>query len=428
MATQLVPAVDANGEPTGYVIRAAGPWAGEIESVDQPCEACPCPNCPPNQTPMAVQLLWDSLPTLCPTGNPYLTRRWSEGPHTDLTLAQFDPAWIHGCCGYGAFEDHLPGSALFGVIESTWEGSPPEYSPVYAQVSFASQPPSGVPANPYGFVVVTFIGIYPYWFGCHARTIADVVDQEQLEGGNQIGAFNQLGLAQSFQTQEARNISGAAVLTRAGVGGGDIITIDLFDALPNAGGRLLAEGTVSGVTPGNWARVRWAPVNIAANRTYYLVFSSNRLTMALAGSTANPYQYGNAYAGVGYQPQPGSDYAFKTYTGAQEWCAGEFACPAIPDMTHCITGLVLAGGTARVISPAGKGATIAALDSDFGRAALAICQTCEYGGEYLGEPRCNLLTDAAGTPCNAKLRDLIARGGPCPHPAGCQWAGLTRST
>lgn len=63
-------------------------------------------------------------------------------------------------------------------------------------------------------------------------------------------------------------------------------------------------------------------------------------------------------------------------------------------------------------------------------AALAICDQCELGTSYLGEPACGHETMAnnEGAPCNAKLTNLIARGGPCPHPQGDKWAGLRRST
>ncbi len=141
----------------------------------------------------------------------------------------------------------------------------------------------------------------------------EVIDQQQLDGSVYMAAFSQTDLAQSFQTQVANNISGAAIMTQAGVGGGDTITIAVWNQLPNAGGTLMAQGSVSGVAPGQWAEVHWSQVPITPNTTYYLVFTSDRNTMGIAGSVANPYPYGQVYANAGYNPFPNFDYAFKTF-------------------------------------------------------------------------------------------------------------------
>ncbi len=142
----------------------------------------------------------------------------------------------------------------------------------------------------------------------------EYIDQQSLDGSVYMAAFSQTDLAQSFQSQTASNASGAAVMTQAGVGGGDTITISLWNLLPNqAGAQQLASGSVSGVAPGQWAEVHWSPVGISDNVTYYLVFTSNTNTMGLAGSVNNPYPYGNVYANAGYMPFPSFDYAFKTY-------------------------------------------------------------------------------------------------------------------
>ncbi len=142
----------------------------------------------------------------------------------------------------------------------------------------------------------------------------EVIDQQQLDGSVYMAAFAQTDLAQSFQSQTAKNISGAAVLTQAGVGNGDNITITVWTGLPNAGGSPIASGTMNNVQNGQWADVHWSPVNISDNVTYYLVFTSNNNTMGLAGSLVNPYPYGQVYANPGYTPFPQYDYAFKTYT------------------------------------------------------------------------------------------------------------------
>ncbi len=141
---------------------------------------------------------------------------------------------------------------------------------------------------------------------------AHILDQSQTDGSVYMAAFSQTDLAQSFM-QTNNTIDGAAVLTQAGIGGGDIITISLWNLLPNAGGSMLATGSVSGVTPGQWAEVTWPAVNITPATTYYLVFTSDRNTMGLAGSVNNPYPNGQVYANAGFQPFPAFDYAFKTY-------------------------------------------------------------------------------------------------------------------
>jgi len=142
----------------------------------------------------------------------------------------------------------------------------------------------------------------------------EIVDQQQLDNSVYMAAFSQGDLAQSFQSQTANNISGAAVQTQAGIGNGDLITIGVWDKLPNAGGTLLASGTTKPINAGDWAEVHWTPINITDNLTYYLVFTSNANTMGLSGSVNNPYPYGQVYANPGYGGFPSFDYTFKTYT------------------------------------------------------------------------------------------------------------------
>ena len=88
-----------------------------------------------------------------------------------------------------------------------------------------------------------------------------------------MAAFSQTDLAQSFM-QAGNYISGAAVMTQAGIGGGDTITMAIWTQLPNAGGSMIASGSVAGTAPGQWAEVHWSPVPITPNTTYYMVFTS----------------------------------------------------------------------------------------------------------------------------------------------------------
>ncbi len=139
---------------------------------------------------------------------------------------------------------------------------------------------------------------------------ANLIDQNQPSGPVYMAAFDQTGLAQSFQ-QTNTNISGAGILLQANVGGTDNVVIELWNALPNAGGMLMATGNATG-TQGQWVDVYWDPVSVDQGSTYYLVFTGN-MTLGIAGDTSNPYPFGHVFANPGYQPFPDFDYAFRTY-------------------------------------------------------------------------------------------------------------------
>ncbi|MEN8208928.1 MAG: hypothetical protein ABFR50_06730 [Candidatus Fermentibacteria bacterium] len=136
------------------------------------------------------------------------------------------------------------------------------------------------------------------------------IDQNQPSGPVHMAAFNQTDLAQSFM-QTNGNIAGAGILLRTGIGTSDNVTIQLWDALPNAGGTMLTEATVTG-TAGQWVDVYWTAVEITPATTYYLVFTGNT-TLGIAGDISNPYPDGHVFANPGYSPYPDFDYAFRTY-------------------------------------------------------------------------------------------------------------------
>jgi len=142
-------------------------------------------------------------------------------------------------------------------------------------------------------------------------TAAPVLDQSQPSGPDYMAAFAQTDLAQSFQ-QAHDNVTGAGILLQAGVGSSDAVTIALWDALPNAGGNLLASGAGVG-TPGTWFDVFWTPVDVTPGDTLYLVFTSGQNTLGIAGDIQNPYANGITYANPGYGAFPAFDYAFRTY-------------------------------------------------------------------------------------------------------------------
>ena len=139
---------------------------------------------------------------------------------------------------------------------------------------------------------------------------AQLIDQDQPSGPVYMAGFSQTDLAQSFE-QANGNISGAGILLQANIGTTDNVTISLWDALPNAGGEMLATASAMG-TQGEWVDVFWPAVEIPTETTYYLVFDGN-VTLGIAGDTNNPYPYGNVYANPGYQEFPLYDYAFRTY-------------------------------------------------------------------------------------------------------------------
>jgi hypothetical protein len=147
-----------------------------------------------------------------------------------------------------------------------------------------------------------------YW--C-ATPCDEIVDQYQgIVGPTAMASFDQTDLAQSFQ-QTGTDCSGAGIHLFPGWGTTDTVAISLWTDLPNQGGSRLAMAMSEG-TQGTWCDVFWNPVEVVPGETYYLVFSGN-MTLAISGSTDNPYPYGHVYANTGYEPYPGYDYTFRTY-------------------------------------------------------------------------------------------------------------------
>ena len=142
-------------------------------------------------------------------------------------------------------------------------------------------------------------------------TAAPVLDQSQPSGSAYMAAFAQGDLAQSFQ-QAHSNVAGAGILLQAGVGSSDLVTIALWDALPNDGGTLLASGSGTG-TAGSWFDVFWSPVPVTPGDTLFLVFTAGQNTLGIAGDVYDPYPAGMTYANPGYGAFPDFDYAFRTY-------------------------------------------------------------------------------------------------------------------
>lgn len=143
---------------------------------------------------------------------------------------------------------------------------------------------------------------------------AIVIDQDAPTDNALMATFAQTDLAQSFQHQGPdHNIAGAGVLLHS-AGAADNITIELWDALPNGGGVLLASGTALG-TPGSYVDVSWAPVVITSGVDYFLVFLDGGASgMGLRGDTTNQYAFGNVFANPGFTAFLTFDYTFRTFT------------------------------------------------------------------------------------------------------------------
>jgi|FLOH01.1.fsa_nt_gi hypothetical protein len=145
-----------------------------------------------------------------------------------------------------------------------------------------------------------------------APLVAQSIDVNQSIASDLIAGTWQDDLAQSFKPIAA-NCAGAGFYMWPGIGGLDDIEVKLYDALPNAGGVILASGNAMG-NAGAWVEIFWPPVAVTPGTTYYLVLGANNGSMALAGSINNPYPDGNVFANPVYQAWPQFDYAFHTWT------------------------------------------------------------------------------------------------------------------
>ena len=132
------------------------------------------------------------------------------------------------------------------------------------------------------------------------------VDQQNLDDSVCMAAFSQGGTAQSF-VPSSNTMSGASIKIISGTGTGDI-TIKLYDNLPNNGGVLLANGTVTGISAGEWADVTWSSVSVTPGDTYYIDFSGTNGGLCIAGSLNNPYANGQVYACLLYTSPSPRDY------------------------------------------------------------------------------------------------------------------------
>ena len=148
-------------------------------------------------------------------------------------------------------------------------------------------------------------------------SLAAIADQSQLTNTTCMANFSQPDLAQSF-IPTVNSICGAGIELDAASSG--VLTLQIWDALPNAGGAIVAQGTQN-YTNETWIEVNWAPAAITVGNTYYLVASSSNVNVCWAGNTFNPYPNGNTFANAGYSSFPNFDYVFETYSS----CGGPLA-------------------------------------------------------------------------------------------------------
>lgn len=182
------------------------------------------------------------------------------------------------------------------------------------------------------------LGMLRIWFAIFVVMLAVpayselVIDQNQPNTQDYMANFSQTNLAQSFK-QSANNVAGAGIFIHSG---SSIVTISLWDALPGAGGTLLAIGS-GAATQGSWIDVFWSPVTVPPDTTLFLVFEDGGL--GVSGSIANPYSRGQVYANSGFESYPVYDYAFRTYAeGISDKNLGEPCNGAVGNPVNAGTG------------------------------------------------------------------------------------------
>ncbi len=139
-----------------------------------------------------------------------------------------------------------------------------------------------------------------------------VLEINQNQNTTCMANFNQGDLAQQFTAQSTTSCGAGVTFVDLATGN---LTISLWNNLPNAGGTMLATGTVM-VNNSSEGDVYWSSVSLVPGNFYYLVFttSSPEITTCVAGSTNNPYSGGMLYANAGFGAFPSYDYTFRTHS------------------------------------------------------------------------------------------------------------------
>ena len=169
---------------------------------------------------------------------------------------------------------------------------------------------------------------------------AQVINQNAPTNNASMAGFEQGDLAQSFK-QSVNNIVGAGIFLDAGFGGSaSTLTIELWNALPNAGGAMMLATGSTAINGNNvWADVFWAQTNITAGQTYFLRFLEATTSYGISGDVNNGYANGQVYANAGYDGFSAFDYTFRTYASD-----GMAVVPEPATYALMVSGLAMIGG------------------------------------------------------------------------------------
>ena len=215
---------------------------------------------------------------------------------------------------------------------------------------------------------------------CSSPVGAQAVDQEQTGDTECVNGLWAPDSAQSFQpTQD--NMIGAGFYCAPGIGIAETITVELWSALPTAGGTLLASGQSAG-GPGQWVDVSWNRIAVIPNATYYLVVYGTIGSLCLAGERFSLYTRGLCFAGPGFPELPLYDYAFHTFYDEEPMLT---VSPPVAGgyMQVSISQLEAASDCVLVLSSVGAGPTMTAFGVlDVSRPFRVSPRFSESGGAF----------------------------------------------
>jgi len=141
---------------------------------------------------------------------------------------------------------------------------------------------------------------------------AQVIDQQQTNSSVCMSGLWSVDLAQSFTPAGVNSVGGGFKMSANGANS-ESVSIELWDALPNAGGTLLGSGTAT-ASSGQWVDVFWPLVSVTPGNTYYLVIHGTANGLCVGGTSSDLYPGGFVYTNPGFDPFPNFDYAFRTFT------------------------------------------------------------------------------------------------------------------
>lgn len=143
---------------------------------------------------------------------------------------------------------------------------------------------------------------------------AQVIDQQQTNDPVCMSGLWAIDLAQSFVPTGLNSVGGGFKMA-SNSAAAENVTISLWDALPNAGGTMLASGTAL-AQRSEWVEVAWPLVPVTPGLTYYLLIEGSANGLCVAGDPGNPYTGGHVFTNAGFQAFTAFDFTFRTYTDA----------------------------------------------------------------------------------------------------------------